>query len=216
MNEVEEAIALLANSQSGKRTSGAKRLRKLGDPSAGPALLAALRKEMHDPRTWEPKYHMILALAFVGHSGAIPYLWELTAIPTPHTTIYSGLGDAIVRLHHRSTSDLSAVLEIMQTRNFPLINGAFRAMAMLRLIPAEHEISAIIDMARNPIAEQELGGTPKLKPGLRKWVAVAAAGWPHNDRVLGFLHECEQYVNRDLDIAARDALAGKYGKWQPY
>jgi hypothetical protein len=62
VDKLNDAIELLSHSRSAKRTSGAKRLRKLADPEAGPALDAALRKEMRDPRTWEPKSHMILAL----------------------------------------------------------------------------------------------------------------------------------------------------------
>ena len=216
MTEPVDSIALLSNARSQKRVSGAKRLRKLADASAGPALLTALRNEMNDPRTWEPKYHMILALGFVGHREALPFLWELTRLETEYTIIYSGLGDAIVRLSHNSPTDLRAVLEIVQTQNFSLINGAFQAMALLRLVPDEDEIGTIIEMARNPEAEEQLQGTPKFKPGLRKWVAVAAAGWPHNKLVLEFLHECEQTPVMGVDLAARDAIAGKYGKWRPY
>ncbi len=89
-------------------------------------------------------------------------------------------------------------------------------MAMLRLVASADEIPAIIRMAQNPDAEQQLQGTPKFKPGLRQWVAVAAAGWPQNELVLEFLHECEQYPVMGVDLAARDALAGKYGNWRPY
>ena len=216
MPEPTESIALLSHARSEKRVSGAKRLRKLADASAGPALLTALRNEMSDPRTWAPKYHMILALGFVGHRAALPFLWELTRLETEHTIIYLGLGDAIVRLSNSGPTASRAVLDVMKTKNFSLIDGAFRAMALLRLVPGEDEMAAIIEMARNPEAEEHFQGTPKFKPGLRKWVAVAAAGWPHNKLVLDFLHECEQYPVMGVDLAARDALAGKYGKWQPY
>ncbi len=123
--KLDEAIALFSHSQSKKRVSGAKRLRKLADPAGGPALLAALRHELLDPRTWEPKYHMILTLGFVGHTEALPLLWEMAGMETEHTIIYSGLGDAIVRLSHQSPQDLTSVFEVMQTGNFSMIDGAF-------------------------------------------------------------------------------------------
>jgi HEAT repeat protein len=214
--QLDEAIDLLSHSQSKKRVSGAKRLRKLGDPAAGSALLAALRDELRDPRTWEPKYQMILALGFVGHTEAVQLLWEIAAMETGHTIIYSGLGDAIVRLSHQSPQDLTSVFEVMQSGNLSMIGGAFCAMAMLRLVANADEIPEIIRMAQNPDAEQQLQGTPKYKPGLRKWVAVAAAGWLHNELVLEFLNECEKYPVMGVDLAARDALDGKYGNWQPY
>ena len=50
--KLDEAIALLDLPRSKKPESGAKRLRKLADHRAGKALLAALEKEVLDPRTW--------------------------------------------------------------------------------------------------------------------------------------------------------------------
>ena len=90
-----------------------------------------------------------------------------------------------------------------------ILPGAFQAMALLRLMPDEDEIATILE------AEVQLQGTPKFKPGLRKWGA-AAAGWPHNRLVLDFLHECEQIPVLGVDLAARVAIAGKYGRWRPY
>ncbi|MFD4766286.1 hypothetical protein [Streptomyces niveus] len=48
-----DAIRQLQDRSSAKRRSAAKRLRKLGDPYAGPALLEALKNEVRDSRTWE-------------------------------------------------------------------------------------------------------------------------------------------------------------------
>ena len=75
------AVALLGDKRSARRRLGAKRLRQQPDPTAGPALLAALRLEVRDPRTWETQYHRIMALAACGYTPALPVLEELTRLP---------------------------------------------------------------------------------------------------------------------------------------
>jgi hypothetical protein len=61
-SELEILMSQLQSPHSPKRRSAAKKLRKLGDPVAGPALLEALKHELPDPRTWETQYQMIMAL----------------------------------------------------------------------------------------------------------------------------------------------------------
>src|SRR3954463_14583297 len=120
-NDVQEAIALLHHKQSAKRRSGAKRLRKLRQPEAGPALLAALRDEVRDPRTWETQYQMIMALAESGYGPALPYLEELSGQPFEATMVYPALGDALVRLGSASAGDAEPVLRVMAGGNERLI-----------------------------------------------------------------------------------------------
>src|SRR5262245_42924676 len=96
------AIELLRHKHSAKRRSGAKRLRKLRRPESGPPLLAALRDEVRDPRTWETQYHMIMALAEAGYAPALPYVEELSRQPFEATMVYTALGDALVRLGRSS------------------------------------------------------------------------------------------------------------------
>jgi HEAT repeat protein len=59
---LEKALIQLSDRASAKRRSAAKRLGKLADETAGPALLHALQREIGDRRTWETQYEMIMAL----------------------------------------------------------------------------------------------------------------------------------------------------------
>lgn len=212
---LDEAIRLLHDSKAAKRESGAKRLRKLADPAAGAPLLDALHKELGDARTWAAQYQMILALGFCRHKPALPLLWETARRNLEHTILYSGLGDAIVRIEHDGLTDLRPVLQVVDTRNYSLINGALRAMALLKLVPSEDEISRIIEIAEAPEAVDVVGGWPGDPRGLRQWVAVAAALWPR-PLVEPFLQRCMALPEKTLQLAVQDSLKGKMGKWNPY
>lgn len=214
-DKLNEAIALLSHPRSKKRESGAKRLRKLADHRAGGALLTALQKEIQDRRTWAAQYHMILAVGCCEHQPALPFIWELARRETEHTILYHGLGDAIVRIGRTSKNDMAPVFEVVETRRFQLIAGAFRAMALLRMIPAESEIVELIRVAELPEAVETVAGYPNDPAGLRKWVAAAAAGWPP-ELVRDFLERCSITTDHGLKLAAEQSLKGKYVKWTPY
>ncbi|MFC9288738.1 hypothetical protein ACFT0E_19100, partial [Streptomyces sp. NPDC057052] len=95
---VDEAVARLGHRLSPERRSAARRLRRLADPAAGPSLLEALRREVHDPRTWKTQYEMAMALGMCGHRPALGFLRELARRPHEATMVYAALGDAVVRL----------------------------------------------------------------------------------------------------------------------
>src|SRR5262245_35333653 len=201
---MQEAIGLLRHKLSPKRRSGAKRLRKLRRPEAGPALLAALEAEVRDPRTWETQYQMIMALAESDYGPALPYLEELSRQPFEATMVYTALGDALVRLGNTSAGDAEPVLRVMAGGNERLIDGAFRAVAMLRLQPDQAAVDRLIAFA-SALAPAD---------GLRFWVAAAAPGW-RGPAVEGFLRECARSPREDVREAAAAALQGKYRKWSP-
>ena len=197
------AAGLLKNPQSSQRRSAAKRLRKLRDPRAGPALLTALKKELQDPRTWETQYQMIMALGESNYREALPFLQELAGRSFEATMVYVAIGDAIVRLGRSAEHDAGPVIELMRSGNSMLADGAFRAMAMLRIKPDPHPIHVIIDF---------VSSFPREDP-LRFWVAAAAPGWKE-PKVESFLRECSTSARNDLREAAVDALAGKYRAWK--
>jgi len=204
VNSISEVIALLADRRSAKRRSAAKRLRKLKDSTAGPALLDALWHEVQDPRTWETQYQIIMALGESGYRPALPYLSALTRQPFEATMVYVALGDAIVRLGRTEENDASPVLSALASANDMLIDGAFRAVAMLRLCPNDQAIARIIGyVARRPPED-----------GLRFWVAVAAASWNHPD-AQAFLHHCIASSREDVKRAAQASLEKTYRTWHP-
>jgi hypothetical protein len=199
-----EDVQLLQHPRSPKRRSAAKRLRKLRDPSAGPALLEALKREVTDPRTWETQYQMIMALGECKYLPALSYLKELADRSFEATMVYVALGDALVRLQFTPEQEAVAVTEVMDTGNEMLIDGAFRAMAMLRMVPRTKEIREILSFAS------------ALPPdsGLRFWPLVATAGWK-GDTVEAFIDGCAKSNRVDLREAAEQARTGKYGNWRP-
>jgi HEAT repeat protein len=200
----QSSLELLNDKHSPKRRTGAKHLRKLKDSSAGPALLAALQKEVQDPRTWETQYQMIMALGECGYTPALPYLHELARHAFEATMVYVAIGDATVRLEREHENDATPVLRLMETGNEMLIDGAFRAVAMLRMKPEEEAIHKIV----------RYGALRQPDDGLRFWIAAAAAGWSSAE-VTRFLAECARGSREDVRQAAIAAQQGKYRKWNP-
>jgi HEAT repeat protein len=198
------AINLLGDKRSPRRRSGAKKLRQLGDVAAGAALLDALRAEVKDPRTWETQYQMIMALGVCRHQRALPFLRKLARTQFEASTLYLALGDAIVRLARKHKNDVLPVIECAKSGNDMLADGAFRAMAMLRMVPGKGAVARVIDFVSARPAEDPL----------RFWVVAAAPGWK-GPKVERFLRECASNQHTSTRDAAADALLGKYRKWRP-
>lgn len=201
--EFSKAIELLNHPQSAKRRSGAKKLRKLKDSSAGPYLLTALKKEINDKRTWETQYHMIMALGECKYKESILTLNELTQKHFEATMIYLAIGDALVRLLKKDDKDAKPILELIRSNNEFLIEGGLRAMAILRMIPAEEDIDEIISYVRKT-----------KNNSLIFWTAASCPGWK-TKQVHEFLSQCSQSEREDIRKAAVNALKGKYLNWKP-
>jgi len=203
-NKLNELFDQLVDKKSAKRRSAAKKLRKLGDVKAGPALFAALKKEVEDPRTWETQYQMIMALGECGYKEALSYLKSLSGEEFEATMVYMALGDSIVRLSRSEPSDISAVFELISTENEMLIDGAFRSLAMLRLVPSTSDIEDLIEFVEQYDPDHHL----------RFWIVAAAPGW-EGSKVENFIFECTASNREDISSAAKLAQEKKYKKWQP-
>ncbi|CAM5271757.1 HEAT repeat domain-containing protein [Streptomyces tanashiensis] len=199
-----EAIRRLQDRSSAKRRSAAKRLRKLGDSSAGPALLEALKNEVRDSRTWETQYQMTMALGTCGSPSDLPYLRDLVLRRETLHAVHTAGGDAIVRLSSMEHSHTEAIRWCLSTGDEILVGGALQAVAMLRLALDQEIVSDILDFieARSP------------QEGIYFWPAVAAAGWT-GQRVHQFLTECLSSPRSDVAEAATNSLAGNYGTYRP-
>ncbi|MFM9448241.1 HEAT repeat domain-containing protein [Streptomyces acidiscabies] len=162
---LEEALVQLSDRASTKRRSAAKRLSKIANETAGPALLRALQQEIGDLRTWETQYEIIMALGACGYRPAIEFLAELAKEPTDATALYLALGDSIARL--RSPQDgFTAPLEWCLDHGDPsLVDGALRAIASLRAVLDAGSIDRLLDFL-DPLDPHD---------GLRYWAAVGAA-----------------------------------------
>lgn len=214
-DKILEAIALLSNSKSKKRESGAKRLRKLESPLVGQELLKTLEKEVLDTRTWSTQYHLILALGHSKYQPALSFLTGLANKEIERTILYMGLGDSIFRLSILSCSIESSLDLIHSFNNYNLTYGAYQALAMLRLVPEDISIKEIIRIGSDPKGAEIVQGYPNDKTGLRKWVASASAGWK-DELKIDFLNDCEKIQDQHLIMAVDSARKGKYIKWSPY
>lgn len=200
---VAAAVELLAHPRSPKRRSGAKRLRKLGDPRAGPALLDALARELEDPRPWETQYQLVMALAECRVPEARGYLERLMDRSFEATMLYLALGDGVVRLRHAAGEPLD-LAGLLATGNDMLIDGAFRAVAMLRLVPPDVDPEEVLAFAAaRPAAD-----------ALRFWPAAAAAGWS-GPAVEAYLRDCATSPRADVARVAAASAAGKYSRHSP-
>ena len=202
--DINLAIEQLAHPRSSQRRSSAKKLRQSCDIQAGYHLLSALANEIKDSRTWETQYQMIMALAECGYKKSLPYLQKLASSNGLEPMIYVALGDSIVRLARRGDNDPTPIMKLLDTKNEWLIEGAFRAIAMLHLALSKKAVQKVIAY---------VSALPN-NHHLRFWVAAAAAGW---DKVTTskFLQECATSENNDLRKAAAASIKGKYLKWNP-
>ncbi|MEW1547972.1 HEAT repeat domain-containing protein [Streptomyces tsukubensis] len=115
----DEALALLGHRLSPKRRSAARRLGRLADPVAGPALLEALEREVRNPRTWETQYEIVMALGTCGHRPGLDVLRELARRPFDADAVYAALGYSIVRLS--TTEDVADSLKSCLGSGSPLL-----------------------------------------------------------------------------------------------
>ena len=204
MPSMAEDIEMLQHKRSPKRRAAAKRLRKRADKAAGPALLSALELEIRDSRTWETQYQMVMAIGECDFREAESVLADFAAQALDATMIYTGLGDALVRLRIKNKTDGNPILEMMTSGNDMLINGAFRAMAMLRLVPDASQAKKIIQFV----------ATRPLDDSIRIWPLAAAAGW-EPQLIAEFARECQESSIQQIATAANFALEGTYQKWSP-
>lgn len=100
-----------------------------------------------------------MALGECGYRRALPFLKDIAATKLEATMIYIGLGDAIVRLSRESETDMVPVLKCARSGNDILADGAFRAMAMMRMVPEDRAIAEIIDLV----------AARGLEDGIRFW-----------------------------------------------
>ncbi|MFH9616319.1 HEAT repeat domain-containing protein [Streptomyces pratensis] len=202
--DIVEAMHRLQGRSSAKRRSAAKRLRQLGDPSAGPALLEALKNEVRDPRTWETQYQMTMALGTCGSPSDLAYLRDLVLQRGTPDAVRCAGGDAVVRLSHMEQSHTEAIRWCLGTGDETLAEGALQAMAMLRLVLDRETVAHVLDHVEDRPPHD----------WLRFWPAVAAAGWT-GERVHGFLTSCASGPRADVAEAATTSLAGNYGTYRP-
>lgn len=196
---LDDAIGQLHHRSSTERRSAAKRLRVLCNSAAGPALLDALREEVTDSRTWETQYQMIMALGTCEHAPAVVLLEELAREQKGYEMVGVAIGDALTRIEWATSKTLAVVDRSMTDAAPGVIDGSFRAMAMLQLNP-------VGDLPERIIAYVT---SRPLNDGLRYWVAAAAATW-QSPAVEAFLQSCLTSSRSELANIAATSLSGTH------
>lgn len=206
-SQLEAAIASLGEKSAAKRRSAAKKLRKLGDSAAGPALMSALEAELGNDKTWEVKYHMIMALGECDYKPALPFLKSLTETLSGGM-LHVALGDAIVRLSRSHPNDAAAALELLESGNLSLAQGAMQALAMLRMVPDDNSVRQIIELAL------------KLDLDPNEWTIIwllrALPGWPP-ELTDALVEKWATAPPQHQQVCSAVELARKrqYRKWSP-
>jgi HEAT repeat protein len=204
--DVDALIAKLSDKSSPKRRSAAKGLRKIGSPQACAALLEALNLELHDKRTWETQYHLIMALAESRCESALPLIRRLAESRFWATMRQVAVGDAFVRLSNPSSLNATPIfdaIEIARDHDVEVAEGAMRAVAMLRLKFDEGTASHLIDKV------DRLGNE-----GVNFWTAGSCPGWT-GDNVRAFLERYAQSSEKGTREVAELALKGTYKIYKP-
>ena len=168
---IAQDIEQLSHPRSPKRRAAAKRLRNLGDAAAGPALLAALKEELKDDRTWETQYQMIMAIGHCNYKDALSYVKSLI-LHQIGVMVDVAIGDTTLRLSRVNESDAEAAITFIACGNRLLIQGAMQAIAMLRMIPDDATMRRLVDHGLS------------LELGEDDWTIIwllrAVPGWPED------------------------------------
>jgi hypothetical protein len=147
---------------------------------------------------------MIMAVGECGYKPALPFLNELAKKDFKATMVYVAIGDAIVRLSIENKRDTTTIFKLFDTSNDMLIDGALRAMAMLKMVPSDSHIEKII----NYVAARE------MNQGIHFWVVAAAPGWS-GARVEEYLDYCAKSPQEEITSAVALARKNKYKQWNP-
>ncbi|MCZ2816767.1 hypothetical protein [Modestobacter sp. VKM Ac-2984] len=201
-----EALELLDHPRSPQRRRGAKRLRGLADASTGPAVRAALEREVGDERTWETRYQMVMALAVTGSPQDVDWLKDLAGHPREATMVNHGLGGAIVRLGRQHPDDPEPALWCHRQDVDLLAEGAQRAVAVLQLVLPSDAIAVIAAEADRRLSDPQ---HPNDELGV--WALIAAAGWS-GPQVDAFLDKYRDDHRASIADAAQQARQGRYRK----
>jgi hypothetical protein len=205
---VPDDIELLSHSRSPKRRAAAKRLRKSADPTAGPALIAALEKELNDDRTWETQYQLIMAIGHCNYCEALPFVESL--VPSNSGGMVNvAIGDTLLRLSRKHVNDASRCVDFIDAADQLLTHGAMQAIAMLRMLPDETTMARLIEHGMS------------LKLGDDDWTLIwllrATPGWPgeFTSQLLDKWNTVSFAQQQQIHGAVELARKCEYAKWKP-
>lgn len=208
MISITQDIEQLTHPRSPKRRAAAKRLRKLGDAAAGPALLTALKEELKDDRTWETQYQMIMAIGYCNYTEALAFIKSLIS-KRIGGMIDIAIGDAILRLSRAHDNDAEIAITFCECDNQLLTQGAMQAIAMLRMVPD--------DATMHRLVKHGLSLELSVDDWTIIWLLRAVPGWPEDivnpllDKWGTIQFKQQQQIHGAVELARKR----KYYKWSP-
>jgi len=210
IEEISEIGIGLQNKLSGKRRSAAKKIGKNQLKQLGDDLYTAYIKEHQDKRTWETQTEMIIALGKIGYTKALPDLKTIIDKNEPHDMITIAAARSYVRLKRRDLSDVRPVIELLETGNLSVLNGATDILTFDDMTPSEEDIKTIISIldAKN---EKEISirglGDPRqgLISAMSKWKDLTSQN---------YLNRIIESKKKDLREYAELALKGKKSMYE--
>lgn len=148
------------------RTSAVRSMRRLApNQSLVAPLCLALQASLPIEREWEYQYNIVMALSIHDSQGESTTLLRGLTDKVPKMVV-QGVGHALVR----QATDRDAVMtEILNCHSPEMIQGAFRALAVERVVLGEDATSAVM---------LYLKGYPSH---VMYYAVVAAAGWRRAD-----------------------------------
>ena len=190
-----------------KRRKAAIALRK-GDSSSDICLglIDALKIEENDPH-WETQVEIVKTIGSLKCVSSAEYLKEYILEREDEDSLLAMVSaTAYIRLKRISLSDVSIVIEMINTNNSSIIEGAMEALGYDRMIPSIENQKKIIDQCFN-FGKDRLKGYTDPRYGL----AAACAGWD-SEIVKDFLNECLTTNDTPLLYVAENSLKRKYVK----
>lgn len=205
---IAQDIEQLSHPRSPNRRAAAKRLRNLGDVAAGPPLLAALKEELNDDRTWETQYQMIMAIGHCNYKDALPYIQSLISHQIGGM-VDVAIGDTILRLSRAHEDDAEAAINFIASGNRLATHGAMQAIATLRMVPGDATVRRLV----NHGLSLELGEDDWTVI----WLLRAVPGWPEDivNPLLDKWSAIQFHQQQQIAGAVELARKRKYGKWRP-
>lgn len=196
-------IEQLLHKSTVKRRSAAKKLRKQKTNNGGYYLLKALEKEILIKKTWETKYHIIMALGYHKYLKALPFLKKIINIDI-EPMVKIGLGDTITKLELYNKEHLTTLFRAIENQNLFLCEGCIRALAIIRPKCISMEIIYKI------INFSSLKNNPSLY-----WTCALVSDYRDDGIVNDFLLKIskKKSTSEEIKKVVSASLEGKHLKW---
>lgn len=134
----------LVSAKSSNRRSAAKKIRKYNLTKLGDELYNAYLKEKADKRTWETQMEMIQTLGKIGYKKALSEILSIVEKNEKLDMITFAAALSFVRLERTNLCDISPIMKLLEFGELSVLCGAMASLTFDDVIPAEDDISVII------------------------------------------------------------------------